>query len=179
MSHKDKLSYIILGLLKTEALSGYDLKKKFENEVGEFWQANLGQIYPSLRVLLNDQAVTFDVHIVGEKLEKKTYQITEKGIQLFNEWLEHPVDRYPIPKDEFMLRLYFLDDENEENFQKLIEEEITIHQKKLDALLKRQNNLFEKVANHKKTGHYLVLDFAIKKETLKKEWLNSLLEDFK
>lgn len=64
-----------MGLLKTEPLSGYDLKKKFESEVGEFWQANTGQIYPSLRVLLNDQAVTFDVHIVGEKLEKKTYQI--------------------------------------------------------------------------------------------------------
>ena len=28
MSHRDKLSYIILGLLKTEPLSGYDLKKK-------------------------------------------------------------------------------------------------------------------------------------------------------
>ena len=52
MSHRDKLSYIILGLLKTEPLSGYDLKKKFESEVGEFWQANTGQIYPSLRVLL-------------------------------------------------------------------------------------------------------------------------------
>lgn len=98
MSHRDKLSYIILGLLKTEPLSGYDLKKKFESEVGEFWQANTGQIYPSLRVLLNDQAVTFDVHIVGEKLEKKTYQITPKGIELFNEWLKHPVDRYPIQK---------------------------------------------------------------------------------
>ncbi len=179
MSHRDKLSYIILGLLKTEPLSGYDLKKKFESEVGEFWQANTGQIYPSLRVLLNDQAVTFDVHIVGEKLEKKTYQIIPKGIQLFNEWLKHPVDRYPIQKDEFMLRLYFLDDKNEENLLKLIEEESIVHQKKLDYLTRRQKNLFGESEENKKSGHYLVLDFAIKRETFKKEWLDSLLKDLK
>ncbi len=95
MRNKDKLSYIILGLLRTEPMSGYDLKKKFESEVGEFWQANTGQIYPSLKVLLNDKAVTYDVEIVGEKLEKKTYRITAYGEELFNTWLTHAVDRYP------------------------------------------------------------------------------------
>ena len=78
-----------------------------------------------------------------------------------------------------MLRLYFLDDKNEENLLKLIEEESIVHQKKLDYLTRRQKNLFGESEENKKSGHYLVLDFAIKRETFKKEWLDSLLKDLK
>ena len=74
MASEDKLSYIILGLLKHEPLTGYDLKKNFENEVGEFWQANTGQIYPTLRKLFDAEAVDFDVEIVGAKLKRPAGQ---------------------------------------------------------------------------------------------------------
>ena len=69
-----------------------------------------------------------------------------------------------------MLRLYFLDDKNEENLQKLIEEESIVHQKKLEYLIKRQKDLFGEDEKNKKSGHYLVLDFAIQRETFKKEF---------
>lgn len=178
MRNKDKLSYIILGLLRTEPMSGYDLKKKFESEVGEFWQANTGQIYPSLKVLLNDKAVTYDVEIVGEKLEKKTYRITAYGEELFNAWLTHAVDRYPIQKDEFMLRLYFMDTDNEENMRKLVSDEREVHQKKLNYLLQRKAIIFGDDDTAQKSGHYLVLDFAIQRETMKIEWLSQLSLSF-
>jgi len=178
MRNKDKLSYIILGLLRTEPMSGYDLKKKFESEVGEFWQANTGQIYPSLKVLLNDKAVTYDVEIVGEKLEKKTYRITAYGEELFNTWLTHAVDRYPIQKDEFMLRLYFMDTDNEENMRKLVSDEREVHQKKLNYLLQRKAIIFGDDDTAQKSGHYLVLDFAIQRDTMNIEWLSQLSLSF-
>ena len=72
-----------------------------------------------------------------------------------------------------------LDDKNEENLQKLIEEESIVHQKKLEYLIKRQKDLFGEDEKNKKSGHYLVLDFAIQRETFKKDWLQSLLEELK
>ncbi|XVL26568.1 hypothetical protein AAA443_12200 [Staphylococcus equorum] len=39
MAQKNILQYILLGLLKNQSLSGYDIKKSFEKDIGEFWQA--------------------------------------------------------------------------------------------------------------------------------------------
>ncbi len=43
MSHRDKLSYIILGLLKTEPLSGYDLKKSLKVKSVNFGKPTQGK----------------------------------------------------------------------------------------------------------------------------------------
>ena len=39
------LEYAILGFLCYKPLSGYDLKKIFDNSVQHFWPADQGQIY--------------------------------------------------------------------------------------------------------------------------------------
>ena len=51
MAQKNKLQFIILGLLNQQPLTGYDLTKAFDDEIGEFWQAQHSQIYPQLKRL--------------------------------------------------------------------------------------------------------------------------------
>ena len=49
MAQKNILKYIILGLLAQQELAGYDIKKLFEGELGDFWYSNHSQIYPELQ----------------------------------------------------------------------------------------------------------------------------------
>ncbi|QPS71822.1 PadR family transcriptional regulator [Lactococcus garvieae] len=174
MASEDKLSYIILGLLKHEPLTGYDLKKNFESEVGEFWQANTGQIYPTLRKLFDAEAVDYDVEIVGAKLKKKKYHITDKGCEMFDQWIQTPAELYAFQKDEFMLRLYFLKNADDVRLIDLINEEIEVHKKKLNYLLQRQKLVFGGDDPEEKNGHFLVLDFAIQRENFRLDWLKSI-----
>ncbi|MFK4783586.1 PadR family transcriptional regulator [Lactococcus petauri] len=174
MASEDKLSYIILGLLKHEPLTGYDLKKNFESEVGEFWQANTGQIYPTLRKLFEAEAVDFDVEIVGAKLKKKKYYITDKGREMFDQWIQAPAELYAVQKDEFMLRLYFLKNDDDVRIIDLINEEIEVHKKKLNYLLQRQALIFGRDNPKEKDGHFLVLDFAIQRENFRLDWLQKV-----
>lgn len=46
------LPFAILGWLHTEPMSGYDLKKRFEQGVGYFWPVDEMQIYRTLDRLL-------------------------------------------------------------------------------------------------------------------------------
>ena len=48
MAQKNTLRYVILGLLSKEPMAGYDIKKAFEGEIGDFWYSNHSQIYPEL-----------------------------------------------------------------------------------------------------------------------------------
>ena len=47
MAQKNVLKYIILGMLAHRELAGYDIKKLFEEELGDFWYSNHSQIYRS------------------------------------------------------------------------------------------------------------------------------------
>lgn len=49
MTKENILQYILLGLLAKQDLTGYDIKKLFEQEVGDFWFARHSQVYPELR----------------------------------------------------------------------------------------------------------------------------------
>ena len=49
MTKENTLQYILLGLLAKQDLTGYDIKKLFEQEVGDFWFARHSQVYPELR----------------------------------------------------------------------------------------------------------------------------------
>ena len=40
MAQKNILKYILLGLLSHQQLAGYDIKKLFEGELGDFWYSN-------------------------------------------------------------------------------------------------------------------------------------------
>ena len=71
MAQRNQLKFIILGLLSENDLTGYDITKAFESDIGEFWSANHSQIYPLLKRLEDEQLISHKLEVVGEKLEKK------------------------------------------------------------------------------------------------------------
>ncbi|MFQ6793091.1 MAG: PadR family transcriptional regulator [Thomasclavelia sp.] len=172
------LKYAILGLLMRKTMSGYDLNKEFNTALTEFWSAKHSQIYPELKKLLAENLVEYHVEISGDVLEKKIYNITEKGKQEFLNWLNRDDMIDPTPKDVFRLRMYFSENLKDEEVLKLLDSQINQHQNKL-AHLEDVNNSFEKIPQKGtyEFTDYIVLQSAIMRENNYIQWLN-LCKDF-
>jgi hypothetical protein len=75
--------FAILGMLTLgKKKSGYDLKKAIATSTANFWSESYGNIYPTLRKLLEEGAIREDSEKApASKRQKQLYSITEKGRQ--------------------------------------------------------------------------------------------------
>ncbi len=105
--------YIILGMLNFEPKSGYGIKKSIEDSTGEFWKVNYGQIYPILKIMLQDgyavvteEGASLDIK-KAFRPGKKVYRITQKGKDAFLEWLALPINFNNPQGNELLVKLFF------------------------------------------------------------------------
>ena len=83
-----KTKYVILGLLAHSPQTGYSIKKSIEYEYSHFWQESYGQIYPTLRCLVNEGfAVCADSPDTNDGRGQIVYNITEPGRLALVKWL--------------------------------------------------------------------------------------------
>ena len=173
IGQRNRLQYIILGLLNQRSQTGYDLTKAFDHEIGEFWQAQHSQIYPMLKRMETDGEITHQDAVTGEKLAKKVYQLTHKGRQKLEAWISEPSPELTATKDEFILKLYFIRSADDPRIPAMIHEQVTLHQAQLDHLHLRMATVFpDQAAIDAAYGHYLILEHAIERETQYLAWLN-------
>ena len=85
------LEYAILGFLNYRPLSGYDLKKVFDNSVRHFWPADQSQIYRTLAKLAERGQVEQDVVRGLDHPDRKEYRITPAGQEALRTWLLTPL----------------------------------------------------------------------------------------
>jgi DNA-binding PadR family transcriptional regulator len=106
MAKKSASKYALLGLLSWEPMSGYDIKKHFDEFVQFFWSESYGNIYPTLKRLLKKGLVTRRVEKTSGKPDRVIYTITPAGKKDLIDWYSEPI---PAPKirSELLLRLYF------------------------------------------------------------------------
>lgn len=176
MAQKNMLQYIILGLLENEKKTGYDLKRLFETEIGELGAAKHSQIYLELKHLETQGYITSETALYINKLEKTYYTITEKGKELFTEWLKLPTDTLPSIKDEFVLKLYFIRNKDDERIHDMLLKQYSLRASKLAHLQERKVQLFsseEEIRNN--YGHFMILNLAIERETTYVSWLGQYL----
>lgn len=177
MAQKNRLKYIILGLLNTNDQTGYDLTKSFSSDIGEFWDAKHSQIYPLLKKMEIDNLIIHKDIKVGQKLFKKQYSITKDGYNDFLNWLKEPSE-LTSNHDEFLLKLYFIRDKHSKIINTMINDQLFLHQKKLESLNLQLSQKFpnKKTANAQ-YGHFAVLKHAISREKDYINWLNLIIED--
>ena len=176
MAKKNNLRFVILGLLSQQELSGYDIKKLFETEINDFWYANHSQIYPELIKMEADGLITSRLDVVGEKLEKKYYSLTDEGRDALSMWLKEPL---PVPapsRDEFPMKLYLLNEASAPELPAMLDEELSRHENKLSYLQARQALVFGTGTLDPKDriGHRCILAYAILRETNYITWLRQL-----
>lgn len=73
----------ILGLLKSRAMHGYELKKELTTQLGQFWQVSYGSLYPAVRRL--EKTGMVERYFPKEEIarRKNIYRITPAGEELF------------------------------------------------------------------------------------------------
>lgn len=124
------LKYAILGLLRRNNLTGYEISKKCEASLFEFWHARHSQIYPELKALYEAGFIDYHVAITGNVLEKKVYSITARGIDEFTAWAEADIKNITVPKDEFRLQLYFSDCIEPHKRLELLKNKLLLHRER-------------------------------------------------
>jgi DNA-binding PadR family transcriptional regulator len=106
MAKENKTLYIILGLLQHEDLSGYDIKKKIDIMISHFWEAGYGQIYPTLKQLVeNGDVLKADVES-NKGPDRIVYSITDAGRNKLIQWLKIPEVNDTV-RYEILLKLFF------------------------------------------------------------------------
>jgi PadR family transcriptional regulator, regulatory protein AphA len=102
------LEYAILGLLSWRSLSGYDLKKVFEESVALYWSGNNNEIYRTLVNLYKEELVTREIQLQENYPARKVYSITDKGLAELNKWVHSAVD-LPQRKHSLLIQLAWAD----------------------------------------------------------------------
>lgn len=107
MAKENHTQFAILGLLTTGYHTGYSIKKMIDGSLNHFWKISYGQIYPTLKLLVDNGYASFQVTTQEGKPDKKEYYITPNGEQTLKLWLQQPIQQLPIEKNELLLKLFF------------------------------------------------------------------------
>lgn len=176
MAQKNILQFIILGLLHQQPRTGYELTKAFDSDLGEFWSAQHSQIYPQLRRLEEAGAIVHADEVTGEKLERKRYSLTATGEAALNDWLDEETVPAASGKDEFAVKLYFIDALTDPRLPAMLAAQANFHEAKLAHLRRQLATKFPLGQPTAGIGHYLILDHAIKREVEYCQWLQAALQ---
>lgn len=102
------LQFALLGLLEYKSMTGYELKKLFDESINNFWAASLSQIYRELGALENKGYLSSVIQPQNDRPDRKIYSITEAGKTAFMEWIVNfPQRLSKETRDEFTLRIFF------------------------------------------------------------------------
>jgi len=98
-------AYVVLGMLRSEPRSGYEIKQAVDGSTRFFWAASYGQIYPELAKLAKAGLVEGDPQPTGGR-KRTVYRLTPAGRKELRRWLEEPPTRLEL-RDEGLLKLFF------------------------------------------------------------------------
>jgi len=102
------LGNALLGLLNYRSMTGYDLKKTFDDTIDFFWSAQMSQIYRELNTLEEKGLVQSKIEPQEKRPDRKVYQLTEKGREAFLGWLTKFPNRLSHQKrSRFLMRIFF------------------------------------------------------------------------
>ena len=102
------LRHALLAILAVEPMTGYDLTKHFSRSAAYVWHAPHSQIYPELRKLETEGLVTAESVARGDRGVKRTYSITDAGLEALVTWVEE--DTPPAPeRDAFLLKATYFE----------------------------------------------------------------------
>lgn len=101
-------SYVILGLLTFQEMSGYDLKQLINKSITHFyWSPAKSQIYGELRRLESHGLVTMREVPQTLRPDKRLYQITPEGTEAMLQWLQSSGVEADSYKSALLLKVFF------------------------------------------------------------------------
>jgi PadR family transcriptional regulator, regulatory protein AphA len=102
------ISYMVLGMLRLGATSGYAIKKAADASTSNIWPVSLAQVYPELARLEEGGLVTRREDPQGARA-RSSYELTEKGEEALITWLRSSHEVPMQTRIEGLLRFFFID----------------------------------------------------------------------
>ncbi len=100
-------AYVILGMVRREPRSGYEIKALVDKSTRLFWAASYGQIYPELKRLAAAGLIEGVDSPTGGR-RRTVYEITADGEEELKAWLRLPPTTFEM-REEGLLKLFFAD----------------------------------------------------------------------
>lgn len=100
------LKHALLGLLTIHPMTGYELKQFFDSSIQHFWNAELSQIYPTLKTLEENGFVEKHVEVQDNRPNRKVYGITDDGRDELLRWMREPQMPANL-RDPFLIKVFF------------------------------------------------------------------------
>jgi DNA-binding PadR family transcriptional regulator len=122
------LKHALLGLLSYEPMTGYELKQFFDSSIQHFWNAELSQIYPTLKSLEDAGYVTKHVEVQESRPNRKVYEVTTAGREEFDRWMRTPTPPADL-RDPFLIKVFLGTEIPVEDTLVLMRRQIEEHQK--------------------------------------------------
>lgn len=171
---------VLAALLEGEA-SGYELAKRFDLSVANFWSATPQQLYRDLERLEDDGLIEARVVEQQRRPNKRVFTLTEAGVAALRTYVGEPARPAAI-RDEFLVKLQAVDTAGPDSLIPALEERLGRSREKLagydrlrDRLLAgRTEAEFFRSADRK--GPYLTLMAGRMYEQQNIAWASTVLE---
>ena len=127
------LTYIILGWLNNEPMTGYDLNGIIEISTKHFWTCSQSQIYRTLSKIEEKDWVYQEVILQEDRPPRKVYHITEAGQDALREWLSSYHE--PLPsRISWLIQVFFAGQIPDDAIVGVLEKKIQHLQKRLAGI---------------------------------------------
>lgn len=114
------LSHAILGFLDYRPMTGYDLKKYFDQSIAHFWSTTQSHIYQALENLEKEGFVASRLIPQEGKPNRKQYQITETGQAELHRWLTSPLPMGQV-REGWLIQVFFSHSSTNDDIAALLE----------------------------------------------------------
>ncbi|WP_042460033.1 PadR family transcriptional regulator [Neobacillus dielmonensis] len=177
MKKYNHTTYAILGILTTDCKSGYSIKQQIDQSLNHFWKISYGQIYPTLKFIVEEGLAEVQTSSNIGKPDRHEYFLTPKGIETLKAWLEQPIEQIPTERNEILLKLFFGRYQSKESKVLLLEDYKRKLQDRFQTYLSIEQVITHYQQNHEDARYWLfTLDYGKRVTVAAIDWCTFTLE---
>ncbi len=177
MQISEPAEYVILGLLKSRAMHGYEMFQYFEGgTLGQIIHLEMSQMYAFLKKLERLDYIEAEVELQGSRPPRKIFHLTDTGHAVFMNWLVQADEKPRDIRILFLIKLYFVQRLLPAQTTELIKQQIEACEHFLVNLRAKQTSALDtaKVVDDAAFFDQIVLNSRIHQTTSLLDWLSEL-----
>lgn len=162
----------VLGLLESGPMTGYEIKKFYGDAIRHFWTVSDGQLYPTLKKMHEEGLIERKTVPQPHTANKHIYSITDKGREVFRQWLLEPVTTFEEMKEPFVIKMFFFDRLSKDDILAHIKAQFDVHTRVLEEFKEVRESYDQKITSYQR----LIGDVGILYIELRLLWLSRLMQ---
>lgn len=172
-------TYVILGILTTNCNSGYSIKQFIDQSLNHFWKISYGQIYPTLKLLVQEGLAEVQSSSTVGRPDRNEYKLTAKGVETLKKWLDEPINHLPVERNEILLKLFFGQYQSQEQTRSLLQH----YKQKLRLRYQTYESIEQAILQHQRHDEnsmywLFTLDYGKRVTKAAIEWCEDTLQKY-